>query len=84
MDSKENPGLGWGIQGPLRQYKSGQRVRLLRGKNKNDAGVIQYQTTQAPLSSERRYYISLEFRRNFWGPNHVLMNESGFSVLEGR
>lgn len=76
-----NPGLGFGIQGPLRRYPSDQLVTVHRGKNKGRKARVSYETTPHPLSSERRFYLYLESRHNFWAPNHVLMNESGFKVV---
>lgn len=62
-------------------YKQDQKVVVLRGKNKGRKATVSYETTPHPLSNERRFYLWLESRHNFWAPNHVLMNESGFCVL---
>lgn len=65
-----------------RRFKEDQRVKILRGKNKGRYATVSYETSAHPLSSERRFYLYLENRRDFWGSNHVLMNETGFLVLE--
>lgn len=64
------------------QYKLDQQVRILRGKNKGHRATISYETKPHPLSRERRFYLHLNTRYNFWAPMHVLMNESGFIVEE--
>lgn len=78
LNELKKPGLGFGVQGPLRRYNQGQRVRITRGKNKGRTATVSYEADPHPLSSERRFYLYLDNRRSFWAPNHVLLNESGF------
>ncbi len=78
MNDSLNNGLAYGFHGPARRYKPNQKVRITRGKNKGRVGMVSYETAPAPLSSERRFYVILDTRRNFWAPGHILINESGF------
>lgn len=65
-----------------RRFKQDQRVKILRGKNEGRYATVSYEATPHPLSRERRFYLHLQNRKDFWGSNHLLMNESGFVEVE--
>lgn len=78
------PGLGFGVHGALRHYPKDHLVVILRGKNKGHRARVCHEVVPANCSHERRFYLWLESRQNFWASNHILMNESGFkSYYEG-
>ncbi|WWT49383.1 hypothetical protein [Escherichia phage vB_EcoM-LTH01] len=65
------------------KYENGTRVRITRGKNKGMTARISYMADPHHLSSERRFYLVLDNRKDFFGKSFVLMNESGFYVIRG-
>lgn len=82
IEGMGNPGLGFGIAGPLFKYKGGERVRLARGKNKGFPALLMYEAAPHPLSSERRFYLKLLAWKGTFDARHVLMNESGFYIIQ--
>lgn len=67
-----------------RRYKPDQKVQILRGKNKGRRATVAYETTPHHLSRERRFYLHLDSWQTFWSNRYVLMNESGFKVIEDK
>ncbi|QUL77165.1 hypothetical protein [Escherichia phage UPEC06] len=43
---------------------------------------VSYMADPHHLSSERRFYLVLDNRKDFFGKSFVLMNESGFYVIK--
>lgn len=48
LNELKKPGLGFGVQGPLRRYNQDQRVRITRGKNKGRTATVSYEADPHP------------------------------------
>lgn len=80
--SNSHTGLGYGVQGPLRQYPLDTEVLVTRGRQKGRRGLISYLAEHHPLSSERRYAVYMLNTKDVFDRRLILINESGFKVVD--